>query len=248
MGLVSNNIVISNLQVQPNIKEFISSESLIIANFGTVGNYYGLPPGTQVGDLMFAVYAQSPSGGSWTVPLGWTELFDVFGISFGISFRVAQPGDQIASFTWTSTEQGGVSGLLAPISFLHLSFRNVVLDNYGSFSAAVSGNSTITVPGVTTTTFNTIILLFIISSEAFRAPSTPSGFTLRAQTVSQQTAPERPSVFVYMRDEPGIVVTPGNAFTNFSDSIGTHIGVQIALKYGEYNSGGGGGDPGGGGP
>lgn len=223
MGLVSKNLVVRNTQVQPKIAEFISGLSTV-STTGTVTTT-SLPPSTAVGDVMLAVYAQQQFGGAgpgyWSPPAGWTEILDVNSPVSGLSSRTVQAGD--AGFTWTGT-------ITSRTRHLQVSFRGAVIDVIGTAGAQVSNNATITMPSITTTANNCIVLAIVISSDAFNPPATPTGYTLRAQSISPQSdSGARPSVFIYMRDQ-AVAGATGAVTTNFSDFNGGHYGILISLR------------------
>jgi hypothetical protein len=227
MGLVSKNLVVRNTQVRGKFVQFISSQTA--SGAGSSITTSSLPPNTANGDLMLAVYSSGSYSGpsNWyTPPAGWTEILDYESPISGISYKTAVvPGD--AGFTWS-----GAGG--STTRFLQLSFRQspaapLSVDVIGTRSNVAANNGTITIPSITTTVDNSIVLAIIISGEAWNRPVQPTGYTLIAERLSAQTDASRASVFVYTRDQ-AVAGATGAVTTNFSDNTGGHYGILISLR------------------
>jgi hypothetical protein len=230
MGLVSKNLVVRNTQVRGKFVHFVSSQTLLNAVSGSITTS-SLPPNTATGDLMLAIYAQQSFSGPsnwWTTPAGWTEILDYEAPISGISYKTALiPGD--AGFTWTASASSTAT------RFLQLSFRQspnlpLSVDVIGARGTLASGNATITIPGITTTVDNSLVLAIVIAGLAWNPPATPTGYTLRAQAAGAETDASRSAMFVYMRDQ-AVAGATGAVTTNFSDvGVGASYGILISLR------------------
>ena len=227
MGLVSKNIVIRNAQVRPKFVEFISSQTA--SGAGSSITTSSLPPSTANGDFMLAVYAQGGYSGpsNWyTPPAGWTEILDYYQPISGISYKTALvPGD--AGFTWSGS--GGSTTRFVQLSFRQTPNLPLSVDVIGTLSNLAANNGTITIPSITTTADNSVVLAIIISGDAWNRPTQPTGYTLRAERLSAQTDTSRASVFVYTRDQ-AVAGATGAVTTNFIDFSGLHYGILISLR------------------
>lgn len=139
---------------EPNIAPtFVASAQN--ATSATTSLTINKPTGTQQNDLMVAI-VQTDASSSWTSPAGWTEVADKGGKpGVSVAYKVAGASEG-SNYTFTAGSSGDTTGSI-------LTYRSATYDTVGAFT---TGSSTLTVPGVTVSASQSILIVTGVNSSS----------------------------------------------------------------------------------
>jgi hypothetical protein len=167
MANPSQQVMVSLLQAPPDPPEFVAYSTGNSASGGTLT--IAKPTGTINGDLMIAFMGDGGGAGTWTMPAGWTEVYDQ-GASpdFGIAYKVAS--GEGASYDFVITQNAVKGGSI-------VTYRDGRFDKMG---ATVHNTSTLVAPSISVTEDSSILLAAYLKTGVSGSFSVPAGMTLRA--------------------------------------------------------------------
>jgi len=214
MGVIIRGLITKGV-ISPAIPTYITST--VNTPFTSVATVSQTPTSPlTAGDLMISVIAIT--GGAavgWTPPAGWTEVIDQ-GASpnLHISWKIATSSETAAVWTATANPVTGIATILG--------FRNALLDVVGTTATPVTGTNTMTVPAITTTANNAVVVLIT-------GGSTHNGGQLLSNYTSITTQFNTAAV----QAQYIVQVTAGSTGTvgfNFSSGSGNATGVLVSIK------------------
>lgn len=194
---------------EPNIAPtFVASAQN--ATSATTSLTINKPTGTQQNDLMVAI-VQTDASSSWTSPAGWTEVADKGGKpGVSVAYKVAGASEG-SNYTFTAGSNGDTAGSI-------LTYRSATYDTVGAFT---TGSSTLTVPGVTVSASQSILIVTGVSGST-NTITGPSYMTSRTSDFVS-----KPSYLVL---DKAIPKGPSrNILVNVGSSINV-AGIMLSIK------------------
>jgi len=197
---------------EPNVApEFVGIASTNPAD-SSVTITINKPSGTLEGDLMVAVMA-SDSNTTWTGDTGWTEIFDQGGAPWlRVAYKIAGASEG-ASYTFTASSNNILTGGI-------ITYRYAAYDTVGS---VVNGVDPLTLPSISPSQSQSILLAFGGRNAANVTVSTPTSMTARI-TDSNARAPS------YRLCSQTVAKGPTGTRSMSTGSTTAVAGIMLAIK------------------
>ena len=213
MGVITRGLVTKGI-VAPALPIFVTTTINTPFTGASTVSQTPTSPITR-GDLMISVISTTAPGAvSWTTPAGWTEVVDTGAPpNLHVSWKIAASTETAAIWTPSNT-LGGIAMILG--------FRNALIDAVGSAPTPVTGTNTFTVPAITTTVNNAIVVLVT-------AGSTHTGFNGIAGYTIINGQVNTAAIQAQYKLQP-IAGSTGTQSYNFSSGSGNAVGVLISIK------------------
>jgi hypothetical protein len=220
MGVITRGLITKSIVAPTQPIYFVGTTSGFNTPFATTVATTQTPTFTTPGDLLIYTTVCATFGGVsqyWTPPAGWTEVLDNGspGPISSIGWKIATATD--AGATWTSSAAADLRVAL-------VNFRNATIDVVGSFGSSATNANTITIPGITTTVANTMLVAIIMSSNATGSLALPVGNWV---TNTYITGSAGLAIFSTLQATAGAT---GNITANFTGATGGHWGALLSIK------------------